>query len=124
MHTRAHTTDVTVSSDVCKPRTTSTFGGLAANDATPVLEMHPTDATARGLKSGTWVKVWNDLGEVHLPLEVIDAIRPGVVCSEKGAWMKTARNGQTVSALAPLHKADLSEGACYNDARVEVAALQ
>ena len=104
-------------------RTTSTFGGLAANDATPALEMHPADAAARGLEHGAWVKVWNDLGEVHLPLEVTDAIRPGVVCSEKGAWFKTSRNGQTVSALAPSHKADLSEGACYNDARVEVAPL-
>jgi anaerobic selenocysteine-containing dehydrogenase len=104
-------------------RTTSTFGGLAANDATPVLEMHPSDAKARGLSDGAWVKLWNDLGEVHLPLAVTDAIRPGVVCSEKGAWFRTSRNGQTVSALAPSHKADLSEGACYNDARVEVAAL-
>ena len=104
-------------------RTTSTFGGLAANDATPVLEMHPADARARGLADGTWVKLWNDLGEVHLPLAITDAIRPGVVCSEKGAWFRTSRNGQTVSALAPTHKADLSEGACYNDARVEVAAL-
>jgi anaerobic selenocysteine-containing dehydrogenase len=104
-------------------RTTSTFGGLAANDATPVLEMHPSDAEARGLRDGAWVKVWNDLGEVHLPLGITDAIRPGVVCSEKGAWFRTSRNGQTVSALAPTHKADLSEGACYNDARVEVAAL-
>ena len=104
-------------------RTTSTFGGLAANDATPVLEMHPVDAKARGLSDGAWVKVWNDLGEVHLPLGITDAIRPGVVCSEKGAWFRTSRNGQTVSALAPSHKADLSEGACYNDARVEVAAL-
>ena len=65
-------------------RTTSTFGGLAANDATPVLEMHPSDAKARGLRDGAWVKVWNDLGEVHLPLAITDAIRPGVVCSGKG----------------------------------------
>ena len=104
-------------------RTTSTFGGLSANDETPVLEMHPVDAQARGLSHGVWVRVWNELGEVHLPLGITDAIRPGVVCSEKGAWFKTSRNGQTVSALAPSHKADLSEGACYNDARVEVAAL-
>jgi anaerobic selenocysteine-containing dehydrogenase len=104
-------------------RTTSTFGGLPANDATPVLEMHPQDAEARGLRNGAWVKVWNELGEVHLPLGITDAIRPGVVCSEKGAWFRTSRNGQTVSALAPTHKADLSEGACYNDARVEVAPL-
>jgi anaerobic selenocysteine-containing dehydrogenase len=63
------------------------------------------------------------LCEVHLPLVITTAIRPGVVCSEKGAWFKTTRNNQTVSALAPAHKADLSEGACYNDARVDVAAL-
>jgi hypothetical protein len=36
--------------------------------------------------------------------------------------MRTSDNGQTVSALAPTHKADISHGACYNDARVEVAA--
>jgi anaerobic selenocysteine-containing dehydrogenase len=104
-------------------RTTSTFGGLAANDATPVLEMHPEDAGARGLRDGGWTRVWNDLGEVHLPLRITDAVRPGTVYSDKGAWFKTSRNGQTVSALAPTHKADLAFGACYNDARVEVAAL-
>jgi anaerobic selenocysteine-containing dehydrogenase len=69
------------------------------------------------------VKVWNDLGEVHLPLRVTDAVRPGVVCSAKGAWFKTSDNGQTVSALAPATKADIAEGACFNDARVEVAAF-
>jgi anaerobic selenocysteine-containing dehydrogenase len=101
-------------------RITSTFGGLSVNDATPVLEMNPEDAAARGLSDGNWVKVWNDLGEVFLPLRVTPAVRPGVVCSEKGAWLRTSPNGQTVSALAPTHKADLAAGACYNDARVEV----
>jgi anaerobic selenocysteine-containing dehydrogenase len=103
-------------------RITSTFGGLAANDATPVLEMHPIDAAARGLADGISVKVWNELGEVFLPLHITTAVRPGVVSSEKGAWLRTSPNGQTVSALAPTHKADLADGACYNDARVEVAA--
>jgi len=46
---------------------------------------------------------------------------PGVVCSLKGAWMKPSDNGQTVSALAPTHHADICGGACYNDTRVEVA---
>ncbi len=104
-------------------RISSTFGGLVVNDATPVLEMHPADALARGLRDGAVVKVWNELGEVFLPLSVTAAIRPGVVCSAKGAWLRTSSNGQTVSALAPTHKADLAEGACYNDARVEVAAF-
>jgi anaerobic selenocysteine-containing dehydrogenase len=103
-------------------RITSTFGGLPASAATPPLEMHPDDAGARGLADGMRVKVWNDLGEVHLPLRITDSVRPGVVCSLKGAWFHTSDNGQTVSALAPGHHADISEGACYNDARVEVAA--
>jgi len=104
-------------------RITSTFGGLRAGDATPPLEMHPDDARARGLRDGVRVKVWNELGEVHLPLKITEAIRPGVVCSLKGAWLKTSDNGQTVSALAPAHHADLCGGACYNDCRVEVAPL-
>ena len=85
--------------------------------------MHPVDAEARGLRSGQRVRVWNELGEVHLPLLVTDVIPPGVVCSLKGAWLKTSDNGQTISALCPAHHADIAGGACYNDARVEVAAL-
>jgi anaerobic selenocysteine-containing dehydrogenase len=103
-------------------RITSTFGGLPASDATPPLEMHPDDARARGLADGATVRVWNDLGEVRLPLRITTAVRPGVVCSLKGAWLRTSDNGQTISALAPAHHADLAGGACYNDARVEVAA--
>jgi anaerobic selenocysteine-containing dehydrogenase len=100
---------------------TSTFGGVNGS-ATPPLEMHPADAAARGLANGTRVRMWNDLGEVHLTLRVTDAIAPGVVCSLKGAWFRTSDNGQTVSALCPATHADIAEGACFNDARVEVAA--
>ena len=104
-------------------RITSTFGGLAANDEAPVLEMNPADASARGLVDGAVVRIWNELGQVHLPLLITAAVRPGVVSSDKGAWLRTSPNGQTVSALAPTHKADLADGACFNDARVEVSAL-
>jgi anaerobic selenocysteine-containing dehydrogenase len=104
-------------------RITATFGGCRDSVATPPLEMHPDDAKARGLADGARVKVWNDLGEVHLTLEITEDVPRGVVCSLKGAWMRTSDNGQTISALAPAHHADISEGACYNDARVEVARL-
>jgi anaerobic selenocysteine-containing dehydrogenase len=87
------------------------------------LDMHPQDATDRHLTEGMLVRVWNDLGEVHLRLRLTADVRPGVVCSYKGAWLRTSDNGQTVSALAPSHYADLNDGACFNDARVEVAAF-
>jgi anaerobic selenocysteine-containing dehydrogenase len=101
-------------------RTTSTFGGVRGNEATPPLEINPVDARVRGLRDGMRVRVHNELGEVYLPTRLTDAVPPGVVCSLKGAWMKTSDNGQTVSALAPTHHADIAGGACYNDTRVEV----
>ena len=101
---------------------TSTFGSVNHSTAPP-LEMHPDDAAARGLTDGARVRVWNDLGEVHLPLHVTDVIPRGVVCTLKGAWLRTSDNGQTISALCPTHHADIAEGACFNDARVEVAGI-
>ena len=78
---------------------------------------------ARRLVNGMPVRVFNDLGEVHLPLRVTDLVRLGVVSTVKGAWLRTSDNGQTISALCRASHADLSEGACFNDARVDVAAL-
>ncbi|MFO0983636.1 MAG: molybdopterin-dependent oxidoreductase, partial [Planctomycetota bacterium] len=100
-------------------RITSTFGGVGAE--LPVLDMHPEDASARGLESGARVRAFNELGEVHFTLAVTDRVRAGVVSTPKGAWLSTSVNRQTVSALAPAHHADLCHGACFNDATVEVA---
>ncbi|TWT05821.1 molybdopterin-dependent oxidoreductase [Reyranella sp. CPCC 100927] len=96
-------------------------GGAPAE--APPLMMHPDDARRRRLEHAKSVRVWNDLGEVVLPLLVTDAVPPGVVASEKGAWLATSTTGQTISALVSAdERADLAEGACYNDTGVEVAA--
>jgi anaerobic selenocysteine-containing dehydrogenase len=85
--------------------------------------MHPADAAARGLGGAVQVKVWNSLGAVILPLRITDAVPPGVVASEKGAWLASSPTGQTISALVSAEtRADLSDGACYNDTAVEVSA--
>jgi len=103
-------------------RITSTFGGTSTSDDIPPLEIHPDDAQPRGLRDGQSVRVWNELGEVRLPVRITDDVPRGVVSSLKGAWFRTSDNNQTVSALAPATHADICGGACYNDARVEVAA--
>jgi anaerobic selenocysteine-containing dehydrogenase len=105
-------------------RISSTLGGLDGSLRPPKLLMHPTDAAARGLRSGAEVRLWNDRGEVILPLSVTDAVRPGVVSSEKGAWLSTSRTGQTISALVSADmRTDLADAACFNDTAVDVAAL-
>ena len=86
--------------------------------------MNSHDAARRSLAHGVEVRVWNELGEVILPLEVTDDVPPGVVASEKGTWLSTSQTGQTISALVSADmRADLAEGACFNDTRVEVGSV-
>ena len=105
-------------------RISSTLGDLAGSRRAPPLLMNPADAARRRLEEGSQVRVWNERGEVVLRLAVTDAVRPGVVASEKGAWVATSPTGQTISALVSADlKADLAEGACFNDTPVEVSAV-
>jgi anaerobic selenocysteine-containing dehydrogenase len=99
----------------------STLGELPRTDAK--LLMHPDDAGARGLAEGDLVRVFNDLGEVHCPVQIFPTIRPGTISLPKGLWRRNMRNSSTATALAPDTLSDLGAGACFNDARVQVASL-
>jgi anaerobic selenocysteine-containing dehydrogenase len=99
----------------------STLGELRTRPAAIV--MHPGDATARGLADGDAVRVYNALGEVHCLVEISDAIREGTVSLAKGLWRRSTFNQATATALAPATLTDLGGGACFNDARVEVARI-
>ena len=85
--------------------------------------MHPGDAAARGLADTDLVRVFNDLGEVHCTLAIAAVVRPGTVSLPKGLWRRSTRNGFTATALVPDTLTDLGGGACFNDARVQVASL-
>ena len=99
----------------------STLGQLPRPDVK--LLMHPADADARGLSDGDLVRIFNDLGEVHCPLQVASAIRPGTISLPKGLWRRSTRNGATGTSLVPDALTDIAGGACFNDARVQVASL-
>jgi len=88
-----------------------------------MLQMNPEDARARGLASEDPVRVFNDLGEVQCPVALNPDIRPGTVSLPKGLWRKSTYNGSTSNALVPDSLTDLGAGACFNDARVQVASL-
>ena len=99
----------------------STLGELGRPDVR--LSMHPEDAEARGLAEGDLVRIFNELGEVHCPVRVVAAVRPGTVSLPKGLWRRSTRNNMTATALVPDTLTDLGGGACFNDARVQVASL-
>jgi anaerobic selenocysteine-containing dehydrogenase len=88
-----------------------------------VLQMHPSDARVRGLATDDPVRVFNERGEVQCPVALNPDIRPGTVSLPKGLWRKSTYNGFTSNALVPDTLADLGGGACFNDARVQVASL-
>ena len=99
----------------------STLGELPRPDVR--LAMNAADAAARGLADGDLVRVFNDLGEVHCTLTVSPTIRAGVVSLPKGIWRRSTRNNTSGTALVPDTLTDLGGGACFNDARVQVASL-
>lgn len=88
-----------------------------------VLAMHPDDAAARGLRDGQPVRVFNQLGEVHVPLRLSADLRRGLVTLAKGLWRASTLNGATSTALIADALTDIGGGATFNDARVEVAPL-
>jgi anaerobic selenocysteine-containing dehydrogenase len=87
------------------------------------VEMNPGDAHARGLAPGAEVRVHNALGEVRVPLRLNPDLRPGVAHLPKGIWNRHTRNGVVGAALVPDALSAVSQGACFNDARVEVSAV-
>jgi anaerobic selenocysteine-containing dehydrogenase len=97
----------------------STLGQLVRGQVS--LEMHPSDAAPRRIRHGDTVRIWNASGEVICRVSLSETIREGVVCLPKGLWSRHTQNGRTANALAPDTFSDLGDGACFNDARVDVA---
>jgi len=99
----------------------STLGELRERAA--MLHIHPADAAERGIVQSDAVRVFNALGELHCPANLTPDIRRGTVAFSKGVWRKNTYNGSTSNALVPDSLTDLGAGACFNDARVQVALL-
>lgn len=96
----------------------SSLGYLDEKQA--VATLHPTDAAARKIRSGDVIRVFNDRGEVVVDVDVSDSVAPGIVSLAKGIWLRHTKNDRTSNALSPDTLSDIGDGACFNDARVEV----
>jgi anaerobic selenocysteine-containing dehydrogenase len=81
--------------------------GLLKNAGEPVIEIHPSDAAERGIKTGDTVIVENARGSCTLRAVVTVAVRPGVVVSPKGRWSKL-NGGRNVNWTTPDRLADMA----------------
>ncbi|MFL6200644.1 MAG: molybdopterin-dependent oxidoreductase [Thermoanaerobaculia bacterium] len=103
-------------------RTISSYLGNLYRDLCP-LEIHPDDAGLRGIADGDEVRIWNVYGEVRVKARLTRDVKPGVVVLPKGLWSHQTLSGTTANAVSPDTFTDLGQGACFNDARVEVARV-
>ncbi len=88
----------------------------------PVLEISAADAQARGITSGSVVRVFNDRGEYRCKAEVCARARPGVVHGLGVWWRKFGLQGTNVNQLTSQRLTDLGGGPVFYDCLVQVQA--
>ena len=86
----------------------------------PRIEIHADDAEPRQLSTGDRARVFNARGSFEAEVEVSDRVRPGVIASTKGYWLKHVRGGANVNATVEERDADMAGGAIFHDNRVDV----
>jgi len=89
-----------------------------------MLEMHPVDASARGLATGDAVEVFNARGSIQLHARVGGLVPQGVVAARLD-WNKLSGNGNgqggpNVNALTSETLTDIGGGATFYSTLVEV----
>lgn len=103
-----------------KNRIHSQFGNLASIrriEPAPSMTMHPRDARERGIGASDRARVFNERGELTLPVRFDRGLRPGCVCITNGFWLK---EGGAVNVLTAGRETDMGHGAAFHDNAVQV----
>jgi anaerobic selenocysteine-containing dehydrogenase len=95
---------------------------LQATEREPLLEIHESDAQARGIVTGAVVRVFNHRGEYRCKAHVSDRARPGVVNGLGVWWRKLGLDGTNVNQLTSQQLTDMGRGPVFYDCLVEVQA--
>ena len=107
--------------------------GLVSGKPRCTLQMHPQDAAQYGLQTGDLAQVRSASGSVQVATELIDGIRPGVVCLPHG-WghggpgtrtsVSAQHAGININLLSPATLVDQASGnAVLNGIPVTVAKV-
>jgi anaerobic selenocysteine-containing dehydrogenase len=86
----------------------------------PTAELHPQDAASRGIRTGQWVRVFNDRGSFRAMAVVGETVKAGVVVSQGIWWNKYTTDGVNCNATTSTRLTDFGAGATFFDNLVEV----
>jgi anaerobic selenocysteine-containing dehydrogenase len=97
---------------------------LRAAEGEPWLDIHPDDASVRGVIQGNYVRVFNERGSLELRARVTNRARRGVVVGLSVWWKKLARDGKNANELTSSDTlTDMGRGPTFYDCLVQVEAL-
>jgi anaerobic selenocysteine-containing dehydrogenase len=91
-----------------------------AGDVT--VEIHPQDASSRGIRDGQRVRVFNDRGSFQARAVVGDTVKAGAVVTQGVWWNKYTTDGVNCNTTTSTRLTDLGGAATFFDNLVEVAA--
>jgi anaerobic selenocysteine-containing dehydrogenase len=100
----------------------STFSNLPSlqrMEECGMLDLHPCDAQARGIRDGDAVRLFNSRGEIRLRARVDGAVQPGVVAATLN-WAKLTPQGTNINSLTSEKLTDMGNSATFYSVLVEV----
>ena len=103
--------------------TFSNLPGLRRLEDTGLIEMHPDDAAARGIRDGDRVRVFNRRGEIQLRARINRQVPFGVVAAKLN-WAKLTPGSQNINVLTSEKLTDLGNSATFYSVLVEVELFQ
>jgi len=121
-----HKTKYTISllSPNTKNRIHSQFGNLVMIRQFaphPYLVMNAADAIERNIGEGETVRVFNDRGEMRVPVKLNFSIRKGCASFYNGWWLS---EGGTPNLFSKGRETDMGHGAAFHDTLVEIERVK
>ena len=93
---------------------------LRSTEGEPWLDMHPDDATTRGINHGETVRIFNDRGSFTCKARVTDKARRGLVVGLSIWWKKLARDGKNANEVTSQRLTDMGRAPTFYDTLVQV----
>jgi anaerobic selenocysteine-containing dehydrogenase len=93
---------------------------LRSTEGQPHLDIHPADATPRGIEDGMLVRIFNDRGSMQARARVTERAREGVVVGLSIWWKKLSPDGRNANQVTSQALTDLGGSATFYDCLVEV----
>jgi anaerobic selenocysteine-containing dehydrogenase len=96
---------------------------LRDTEGEPHLDMHPTDAAARGIEDGNQVRIHNARGSFVAKARVTDRARPGLVVGLSIWWKKFASDGRNANEVTSQRLTDMGRAPTFYDVLVQVEKM-